>query len=74
MSKKTLDLGEFSGTAYKGVDWIQVTKQGPVTGFEHSIEPSSSIRGEKFLGQLSDYQLDKKDSAQRSYNDIRKPA
>jgi hypothetical protein len=30
---------------------------------EHGDEPSDSIKGGEFLGQLSDYQLLKKDSA-----------
>jgi hypothetical protein len=33
---------------------------------EHSYEPTGSIKRGKFLGQLRDYELLKKDSAPRS--------
>jgi len=33
---------------------------------EHRIEPSCSIKGEEFLGKLSDYQLLKMDCVQWS--------
>jgi hypothetical protein len=47
-----MDNGE---TGCKGVDLTHLTEYGPVAGsYEHSNEPSGSIKGEEFLGQWSD--------------------
>jgi len=44
---------------------------GPVAvSCEHGNEPSGSIKGAKFLDQLSNYQLLKKDPAQWNVIDI----
>jgi hypothetical protein len=41
--------------------------QGPLAGScEHGNEPSGSIKGEKFVGYLRDYQLLRKGSVPRS--------
>jgi hypothetical protein len=56
-----MDLEETVGKS--GLD-ASGSGQGPVAGCcKHDNESSASIRGGKFLDQLSDYQLLKKDSA-----------
>jgi hypothetical protein len=46
---------------YTGLDWIYLAQeQGPVAS---SCEPSDSIKGGEFIGQLSDYWLLKDNSA-----------
>jgi hypothetical protein len=45
------------------VVWIQLGWDAMANAYEHGNEPSSSIKGVKFLDQLNNYQLLKKDSA-----------
>jgi len=43
---------------WKGVDWIQLAQDKTSLGYyEHSNEPSGSIKGGTFLDHLSNYQL-----------------